>query len=337
MAARSRRQRAQSAGRREAVKAHARLGTDLTQRIDVFRIIQATRIWLLFEPMSGVYGLYGRGDDDIAGILLNSNHPLPLQRLTAAHEYGHHALGHSASTDLERSISGTPDDAQEIAAQAFASEFLMPQPLINFTLRRLELPAQRDELTAADVYQLSIELGASFAATINQLRTLKFLSPRRANEIAKVRPLDLKLELLSERPDGLATSNVWRAGENDDGRRIYAFKNDHIAVSLPESPSTGYRWQLAPDAANESLRLAKDWFASPRDDDRIGAGGVHTFTLDVDRAGSAELLFVKGRSWETDSIPAATLRLFIDCAESATGGAERGLTADQRRYLLEAA
>ena len=67
--------------------------------------------------------------------VVHSGHPRPLQRFTAAHEYGHHVLGHSHSLDTQAEIEGQPTDAAdplaEIAAQAFAGALLMPLHLVN--------------------------------------------------------------------------------------------------------------------------------------------------------------------------------------------------------------
>ena len=103
------------------------------------------------------------------GIIVNSQHPLTLQRYTAAHEYGHHALGHDASADDESGFTGDRQNLQEVAAQAFAGEFLMPLQLVNYTLRTMGLPGQYLPLTARQMYQLALELGVSYGAAVTQL------------------------------------------------------------------------------------------------------------------------------------------------------------------------
>lgn len=71
---------------RAAQEEHRRLGTSMRERIPVFDVIEDSRIWLLFQPMRNLYGAYER-HGNAAGIIINSQHPLSLQRFTAGHEY----------------------------------------------------------------------------------------------------------------------------------------------------------------------------------------------------------------------------------------------------------
>jgi inhibitor of cysteine peptidase len=70
---------------------------------------------------------------------------------------------------------------------------------------------------------------------------------------------------------------------------------DRAEVRLPESPTTGYRWQIASD--DSRLRLVDDRFEgapSPR-----GAGGVRVLVFEAVGAGPVSLLLKKSRSWES--------------------------------------
>src|SRR5262249_24200727 len=157
-------------GVRAAQREHQRLGTQLTSRVEIFDVIEDERIWLLFRrlgPLCGMYKRYG----DAPGIMINAEHPLSLQRYTAAHEYGHHVLGHSASADEEERIERWPRDPREVAVQAFAGEFLMPLHLVNYTLRTMGLPGKDLPLTSLQVYQLALDLGVSYRAAVTQLKT----------------------------------------------------------------------------------------------------------------------------------------------------------------------
>ncbi len=96
-------QRATLEGVRAAQREHQRLDTTFLGRVEIFDIIEEQQIWLLFQKLQGLYGAYKR-HGGVAGIIINSQHPLTLQRYTAAHEYGHHVLGHDASADDEDRI-----------------------------------------------------------------------------------------------------------------------------------------------------------------------------------------------------------------------------------------
>ena len=101
--------------RREAVL-HAEmvladLDLDLGSRVPVFDVIEDRGIWLSFEPLKNLLGVYQRVDV-AAGIAIHVGHPLPLQRFTAAHELGHHLLGHESSFDDRDAIERQSEQMQ---------------------------------------------------------------------------------------------------------------------------------------------------------------------------------------------------------------------------------
>ena len=162
------RRRAQLKGSAAAVKELMRLNLDPGVPVDVFDVIERKNVWLLFEPLQHLYGFFQR-QDNAAGIVLHSGHPLSLQRFTAAHELGHYVLGHEFSQDTRAELfDGVQSPLQEIEAQAFAAEFLMPLALVNRALDRLSLPRDPRDITPVEAYQLSLELGSSYLATLSQ-------------------------------------------------------------------------------------------------------------------------------------------------------------------------
>ena len=86
----------------EAAREQNRLGLNLSQRIDIFDIVDRAGIVLMFRPLQGPYGAYLANSKP--GIFINSNLPLNAQRYTAAHEYGHHVMHHKSSLDFEEQI-----------------------------------------------------------------------------------------------------------------------------------------------------------------------------------------------------------------------------------------
>jgi Zn-dependent peptidase ImmA (M78 family) len=59
-------------------------------------------------------------------------YPVGRQRFTLAHEYGHHALGHGyGPPDSIWTIYGRPLKSREVAANAFAAEFLAPETAVR--------------------------------------------------------------------------------------------------------------------------------------------------------------------------------------------------------------
>jgi Zn-dependent peptidase ImmA (M78 family) len=193
-----------------AARLHARLHTDLSRPVDIFRIVQELGIWLSCRPLGNLFGFYLRQDDAL-GICLNAAHPETLQRYTCAHELGHHLLGHASNlddaTDIEGLGGATP--AQERAAQVFAGSFLMPLELVNRVLRRLGLYDKPLTLSAADVYQVSRELDVSYTATIWRLRALDRIDGPTAAGYAKAGAAAAKSELRGGAPHGSARAALW--------------------------------------------------------------------------------------------------------------------------------
>lgn len=244
--------RARAEAATAAAREHARLGTSFDRRIGIFDIIEEAGVWLLFQPLDRLYGAYDR-QGDAAGVLVHRDHPLSLQRFTAAHEYSHHVLGHQHSVDGEGNIlpSERPLIPQEAAAQTFAAYFLMPLPLVNAVLRRMGLPLKPGRLTPRQAYLLSLELGASYAATVSHLATLGKITRQTAAALRDETPKAIKAVIVrGVRPQDVR-ADIWPLEAGDAGRRLYPRVNDELRIDLPESPSTGYRWTIAePDIAD---------------------------------------------------------------------------------------
>ncbi len=342
----SRQERARREGARAALREHLRLGTAMDRPVDIFGIIEKANVWLMFQPMPRLFGAYKR-EDGTAGIIINSNHPVSLQRYTAAHEYGHHVLHDEGSIDLEESISGFSGrlSEQELAAQTFAADFLMPLQLVNVSLRRIGFPISLTRLSSADVYNLSLQLGASYAATITQLVALRKISPGLAGALRKERPLAVKESLGGTRPTE-ARSDVWMLGESDSGRQLTPHVKDEIHVLLSETPSSGYVWKIDGPLADAGLErgresnveLVRDEFEPTESGEEITYGdtGVHRIVFRVAGPGLCNLRFTKTRPWQLNASPSAVFEAHLNALERPTGEADRGLTVRQKGLLSAA-
>lgn len=240
-----------------AARLHARLHTDLSRPVDIFRIVQELGIWLNSRPLGNLFGFYLRQDDAL-GVCLNAAHPETLQRYTCAHELGHHLLGHESNLDDAADIDGlgggTP--AQERAAQVFAGNFLMPLGLVNRVLRRLELYGR--SLTATDVYEVSRELDVSYTAAVWRLRALNRLDGPTAAAFATAGAAAAKRVLRGGPPPGSARADLWvieKAGDDLIGKcRV----GDEILLRLVENRSTGYVWQIDEPTSTNSIAATEE-------------------------------------------------------------------------------
>ena len=133
----------------------------------------------------GVNLVYDELDDDVSGILVkkkgkvflavNSNHHPNRQRFSIAHELGHYFLHLNSSsavfidkTVYYRNVDSTSGKyQQEIEANAFAADLLMPKDMLEKELEKFG-----EELTDMDIYRLANRFGVSQQAMDLRLQNL---------------------------------------------------------------------------------------------------------------------------------------------------------------------
>jgi Zn-dependent peptidase ImmA (M78 family)/predicted secreted protein len=331
MAARSPYERARLHGMKAASDEINRLDLQLRERIDIFSIIEEQRLWLFTEPMRNAYGAYTRSEDS-GGILLNSQHPVTTQRFTAAHEYGHHVLGHEASADQEEQMFRS-QKLLEVEAQAFAGEFLMPLQLVNYTLRMMGLNPRSPALSPLDVYKVALELGVSYRAAVVQLVNHKKLTRNAGRQFGNVSPLAIKTHVGGVKPE-FSWADVWILDGAQEGRVFSPSLRDEIHVELPETPSSGYVWEII-DPAREVLALAGDAFETLDGEEAIGSAGERHFLFRVADPGHGQLRLEMRRPWLDDGQPAARFEATISASARVSGDAGSGPSVNQRAALLE--
>ena len=301
------------------------------QRFAIFEQIDTAGIWLMFQPLRKLYGFYQR-IGDVAGIVINSGHPTTLQRYTAAHEYGHHVLGHTASLDSHEEIAGTPPDndnvLQEIAAQAFAGALLMPLHLVHRVARELEVDLHRCE--PRDVYSLSLRFGVSYLAMRTQLRTYKLVTPEEYVQL-DLQPLRIKELIGGGQPPDDHRAELWlldRLGVTDSLPLQVA---DEVIVRVDENRSTGYRWRLADDPDN-ALVLIGDQTIDDNDGEVLGATRTRLLRFRASQPGSAHVHVGLSRA-STPEDEVETVDAVISIAAPNTGTADHGLFVDVQHRI----
>jgi inhibitor of cysteine peptidase len=97
-----------------------------------------------------------------------------------------------------------------------------------------------------------------------------------------------------------------RLTREDAGGRRRVRVGEPIQVSLPEAPTTGYRWQADVDPG--ALRQVEDRFDPPGE--ARGGTGERAATFEAVRPGPARLRLVLRRSWEQE--PAEEFAVDLD-------------------------
>jgi len=288
-----------------AAELHHQLGfreqlKDGSRPMDVFAAIEALRIMVLFRPLDGLLGAYVPTPNS-AGMLVTTLRDHHVQRFTAAHELGHHVLQHrTVSVDINVGYVGrgekTGYDEQELEADSFAGEFMLPKWLIVAHARRqgwgvVEL--RRPEI----VYQLSLRLAASYQATCFALASASLLTQREAGALAAKAPKESKQRAMYDVVPSSWHQDVWVLSDRDKGAQLLGSPEDFVVLNLEEHLAGGYEWGIEP-VPPAVLEVRKDDRVEPSDD---SLGGTVTRRVVV-QGGAAPsrttLRLEERRPWE---------------------------------------
>jgi len=300
-----------------APQLHSRLGTDLTQAVDIYDAIRQLDVTLAFAPLKALSGAYLPAmaeTGELPGIIVNSRHPRSRQRYSAAHELGHHLrdgqISFDAATELLQRTESVVTDQREAVAESFAAWFLMPRGLVAHKLDELGI-AQAP--SPEDTYRLSLALGTSYLAAAAHLYTLKHITRARFRDLAAVPPKWIKSQVAVHGPED-SWGDVWLVREQEGGHpRLNPRPGDEIVIELAENPSTGYRWELEQEP--NGVEVLESSFEAPAE--RAYGAGSRRVVLRADLPGAAELRLIKTRSWDRRSEPTKvfTVSLSIERAQ----------------------
>src|SRR6266446_4535071 len=210
-----------SAIRKAALEA-ARLHRDLAiqartvhgnGRVDVYGTVARLGVPLVFTRLDGLLGAYYR--EPSPGVLVTTQRPLNQQRFTAAHELGHHHLGHTPSLDDDSILRRAPyqaranDNLQEVEAEAFAAAFLLPRWLLDWHCERQDW-TDADLHDPALVYQLALRVGTSYGATVWTLLRYDVFDHAMARSMINIELKKVKRKLLrGYSPQNFRGVDVW--------------------------------------------------------------------------------------------------------------------------------
>jgi Zn-dependent peptidase ImmA (M78 family) len=288
-----------------ATKLHADLDVrsyvkDAVCPIDVFGAIEALGIPLLFQPLDNLLGSFVRVEGNQRGVLITTERDLHLQRFTAAHELGHALLGHEGS--LDREVGYGPDgfaarDPQEVAADSFAAEFLLPRWLYIEQGKAHGWKSEhlRDPGT---VYQLSLRTATSYEATCWGLLGQRILDQQSVARLRDTKPKESKLLALNGAPLPNPWADVWALGDRDDGRFLQAGPSDLVVVTLSERAGAGYLWDVQGATAAGFTVQADNRDAI--DASSIGGPVVRRLVFQVPESGHHRLALHERRPWEAN-------------------------------------
>lgn len=157
----------------------ADIGTGNEPRVDVNKIAEMLDIEVRESPLGDVSGLLFReGKQVIIGV--NSQHYLTRRRFTIAHEIGHHQLHSHNPLYVDKGFavrrrdqrSSEAVDIEEIEANAFAAELLMPAWMLEKEPELQKVGIDQEQ----DIQALAERYGVSEQAMTFRLINLKIMS-----------------------------------------------------------------------------------------------------------------------------------------------------------------
>lgn len=149
---------------------------------------------VVLDLPEGVAGAYV-AKADCPLLFVNGDQFIARQRFTLAHEFGHFRMGHDSVVDDQVAISGYLHDPNEVCANAFAAELLMPKDAIEAWGQQRVHGA----VTLEHVVLLAAEYGVSAQAARYALDTAGVLSSaRRARQLDEEIKDDLHIALFAQ-------------------------------------------------------------------------------------------------------------------------------------------
>jgi inhibitor of cysteine peptidase len=105
--------------------------------------------------------------------------------------------------------------------------------------------------------------------------------------------------------------------QKENGREVELMAGETFQVSLPENPTTGYRWTVYGSSAT-LVGLEKEEYDAPGEDPArpmLGRGGTRVLTFKAAEPGAVELVLRLRRSWEKESEFAASFSVKLKILE----------------------
>jgi len=305
-------------------------------RIDVYDAIDRLGVPLFFTRLDGLLGVYMR--EPSPGVLITTERPQSQQRFTAAHELGHHYLGHQPSLDDETILRRVPfqaragDDLQEVEAEAFAACFLLPRWLLDWHCERQGW-TDDDLLDPVRVYQLALRVGTSFKSTVWTLHRYEVFDRETARAMADLELKRVKQGILRGYEPDHYRGDVWLVTDRDIDMKIDGGPGDLVVVRLPEHSGSGYLWRIE-SLDGDALAVVDDG-REPIDAEGVGGPTLRRITTAARAGRSGELRLAEARPWQ----PKSPLNVFA-LSYNLAGAESQGWYTAQRqhhRQALEAA
>lgn len=209
-------------------------GIEFDQACDIYETVARHGLDLQFVDVPSLEGMYLE-EEESERICVCSHRPVGRQHFTAAHELGHHVLGHGTSLDavIEEAHEAAELTPEELAADAFARYLLMPPRAVQAAFRQRGFDL--GHLEPPQVYRAASWLGVGYGTLLNQMfYSLGLLSPPDHKRLSKISPKEIKAKLARVVSD----RDVWVIDQLWVDNRLHAQMGD-LLIGLASGCDTG--------------------------------------------------------------------------------------------------
>jgi inhibitor of cysteine peptidase len=99
--------------------------------------------------------------------------------------------------------------------------------------------------------------------------------------------------------------------QDDNGKSVTLNIGDKLIINLKGNYTTGYQWTLKDGFDNDVIVQVGEASYKPEKTDRVGSGGIATFTFKAVGKGRTDLMLEYLRSWEKNVAPAEDFELTV--------------------------
>ena len=168
-----------------AAELHKKL--NLKVPVDIYSVIESIGLYPRFSALIGLAGAIVRtrsetDEDEVFGILINSDQPEERTRFSAAHEVGHYLLDHLKNVESHASHKTAWRSPIESDADTFAAELLVPSDDLA------KLAGANRNLSPELVLSFADKFVVSYQAMLRRLLDIGAISKVQFNEFSTQKP-----------------------------------------------------------------------------------------------------------------------------------------------------
>jgi predicted secreted protein len=203
----------------------------------------------------------------------------------------------------------------------------MPVQVVNRVLLARGFDRDYPQLSPADVYELSLEFGTSYLATVTQLAVLEKITWAETRKLC-LPPIKIKTTLAAGRRPQDTRADAWLVRETDTERDLPVRVRDEIVLLLPEIPSSGDVWTLHRTQFAPLVFVDEVAEAVNDEGDHHGDSAIRRVHLRAISPGVDDIAVVLRRPWEDKSLRQVVVHVHV--AGEPTGDAASGLILSQQ-------